>query len=66
MIPLVGGVSLFLAVLFYPNPIPLNRVVVAAILLLSDISIIMLLWLPFYLLFFHKEDSDSSDPGATA
>lgn len=61
-IPIVGGLSAFLAILLTPYPIPINRFILASVALFSDLSVLMLMWLPFYLLLgFHKKDQCSLD-----
>ena len=56
-VPIVGGLSAFLAILLIPYPVPINRVLFASIAFFSDLSIIMLMWLPFYLLLgLHKNN----------
>ncbi len=57
MIPLVGGVSLSLSVLAIPINLPMDRLGLAVIALFSDLSMIMLILLPFYIIidWFKKE-----------
>lgn len=65
MIPLVGGLSVSLAILFLPYPVSMNRALLAAIAFFSDLSIIMLMWLPFYLLLgLHKNNHAPDEPAS--